>query len=116
MKLRNLLAAVLALGSSSTFAAGMSCYLDTAAYDEFTPNYCTEILWNKGSATAVFRIDNVPERFYIDWHNPKCESNATTCSAVIRVFEEYQATATLIDLTAGTVTEVSATAYFEDGR
>lgn len=116
MKKRYFAAALLALGSSSVFAAGMSCYIDTRAYDEFTPNHCLNIVWGAKTATAVFRVDNLPANYYIDWDTPACAANATTCTAVIRAFVPFKATATLIDLDAGTTTEVSATATFEDGR
>ncbi|WKE65876.1 hypothetical protein PVT67_01050 [Gallaecimonas kandeliae] len=116
MKMRTIVAATLLLGTGSAFASGMSCYIDTKAYDQFTPNDCSALVYGATQATAVFRIDNLPSRYYIDWHNPNCAANATTCTAVIRAFRTFQASATLIDLDAGTTTDVSATASFEDGR
>lgn len=116
MKVGRILAATLVLASSSVFAGGMSCFVDSPAYDEFTPDNCETIVWGARTATAVFRIDNLPARYHIDWEKPACADNLTICSVSIRAFFNYTAKASVIDLDAGTVTEVSAVARFEDGR
>ncbi len=70
---------------------------------------------HQNRATAIFRIDNPPSNFYIDWHNPSCDPNAISCATQIIAFQQFIATATVIDLSTGQTTEVSATALFEDG-
>lgn len=117
MKLRYLFAAALALGSSSALAVGMSCYVDTPAYDEFTPGICLSTVHGAKTATASFRIDDLPANYYVDWKKPACSNTgAGICTAVIKVFQPYEAIANVIDLDTGIVTEVSAIANLENGN
>jgi len=117
MGIRSLAAALLFfVVSGPVLAAGMSCYVDTHAYDRFTPNNCLSMIWGANSATAVFRIDDEPANRYIDWQTPDCPSNSNVCTTTIYAFSPFQAHATVINLDTGEVTKVSATARFEDGR
>ncbi|WP_406665604.1 hypothetical protein [Gallaecimonas sp. GXIMD1310] len=118
MKLKTILLAGLFFSSTAAMADGMSCFVDTSQMDSFTPTHCGAIIYGATQATAVFKIDPLPANYYIDWHNPGCAANATMCTTVISssASQSYKATATVIDLDAGTVTDVWATAHFEDGR
>lgn len=116
MKYISLTAGAMLLASSTAMADGMSCLIDTPAYDTYSPNTCIALIFWEPSATASFRIDNVPTNYHIHWDQPGCADDLTYCSTIVYPYQPYTAEATVYDLDAGTVEEVSATAYFENGQ
>ncbi|WDE02885.1 hypothetical protein SG34_015685 [Thalassomonas viridans] len=44
------------LVASQAYAATMECYVDTPAWDNYTPNSCFAMVWGANKATAVFRV------------------------------------------------------------
>ncbi|MBB1384550.1 hypothetical protein H5119_03105 [Pseudoalteromonas sp. SG45-5] len=104
--------------SAQASADQMECYVDTQAYDQFTPNHCSALIYGKNKATAVFRvIGNGSDIDSVVWSNAasSCGVSGTSCSFSIRSFRGYKAEATVL-YTDGTWSKVSATASFEDGR
>ena len=115
-RLLSITAGSLLLGSSlSAIADGMSCYVDTRGYDQFTPDYCFAVVGGARRATAVFRIDDLPNHYTIIWNQPNCAANQTICSTTIQAFHPYTASAYVLNLDENSFTTVSATAEFEDG-
>ncbi|WP_028772061.1 hypothetical protein [Shewanella waksmanii] len=104
--------------AQSASAATMECYVDTQAYDQYTPNHCFAMVWGARSATAVFRISgaNKPINKVI-WGDKasSCGTSGTSCSFSIRPFVSNKASATIL-YQDGTYETASATASFEDGR
>ncbi|MEZ7279671.1 hypothetical protein EXT42_15695 [Pseudoalteromonas sp. CO302Y] len=96
----------------------MECYVDTQAYDQYTPNRCFAMVFGQTYATAVFRV--VGDGSTIDsviWSNDasSCGTSGTSCSYQIRAFRPSKAEATIL-YADGRWSKVSATASFEDGR
>jgi hypothetical protein len=106
------------LFASQAFSANMECYVDTQAYDQYTPGHCEALIYGARSATAVFRIAgaNKPISSVI-WGDKasSCGTSGTSCSFIIRPFRVNKATATIL-YQDGTWEAASATASFEDGR
>lgn len=92
--------------------SGMSCYVDTLAFDVFTSGYC----FSAGNATttsAVFRIDNPPSNYTILWSDSRCSSSNTLCILPIRRYQSYTISATILNNANNTFTTASATAEYE---
>lgn len=103
---------------SQAMAANMECYVDTQAYDHFTPNHCMAMVWGANKATAVFRIAGASKAIdSVIWKDvaKSCGTSGTSCSITIRAFRTNKATATIL-YSDGTWGTASATASFEDGR
>jgi len=116
MKLQSIVAGILLIASSSAFASsGMSCFVDTPDYDEFTSGFCFAMIFGARTTTAVFRVDNPPANAHIDWDHPDCPSSTTFCSVPIYAFHFLTVSALVIDLDSAYHNTVQATAYFEDG-
>ncbi|MBG9996012.1 hypothetical protein I6F50_13150 [Pseudoalteromonas sp. NZS127_1] len=104
--------------SAQASADQMECYVDTQAYDQFTPNHCFAVIYGKRTATAVFRVvGNGSDIDSVVWSNAasSCGVSGTSCSFSIKSFKSNKAEATVL-YTDGTWSKVSATASFEDGR
>ncbi|ALQ06649.1 MULTISPECIES: hypothetical protein [Pseudoalteromonas] len=104
--------------SAQASADQMECYIDTQAYDQYTANYCSALIYGKSKATAVFRVvGNGSDIDSVVWSNAasSCGVSGTSCSFSIKSFRGYKAEATVL-YTNGTWSKVSATASFEDGR
>lgn len=102
----------------SAYASQMECYVDTQAYDHFTPNHCTALVYGARSATAVFRISGADSQIdKVIWSGAtkSCGTSGTSCSITIRSMKPYRATATVL-YSNGQWESVQATASFEDGR
>ncbi len=113
---------ILAAASFTSFgssAAQMECYVDTKAYDQFTPNRCFSMVWGQRTSTAVFRVANTTKAISnIIWQDDasSCGSGSNThCSFTVYSFQTYTGTATVL-YADGTWEKVSAKASFEDGR
>ena len=99
-------------------ASSMECYVDTQAYDQYTPNRCMALIYGQNKATAVFRvIGNGSAIDSVIWSNAaqSCGTSGTSCSFEIRSFKPYKAEATIL-YTNGSWSKVSVIASFEDGR
>jgi len=99
-------------------ADSMECYVDTQAYDKYTPNRCFALVYGQTNATAVFRVvGNGSAIDSVIWSNAasSCGTSGTSCSFQIRAFRSYKAEATIL-YTDGRWSKVAATASFEDGR
>lgn len=94
-------------GSSS-----MSCYVDTPAFDYFTTGSCFSAGFSR-TTTAVFRIDNLPSNYSIDWHNSNCNDNNDTCFLSISHYQTITLSATVFNNSNSTFQNVSATAHYE---
>jgi hypothetical protein len=95
----------------------MSCFVETTKLDPFTVGKCFAIVPGAKDAKALFRVDPpIPENFGVQWSDPKCTPNHTTCSVTIQAFLSKTMTATVLDFDDFTFFQVSATASFEDGR
>ncbi len=108
---------LLTAASFSAFSAQtMSCYVDTPAYDQFTPNNCVAMIFNGPTTTsAVFRIDNPPANLQsVLWSDSACSSSATTCITDVRAYRPKSVSATVLK-TDGTFYQVSANAHYELG-
>jgi len=100
------------------YAGKMECYVDTQAYDQFTPNVCMALVYGARTSTAVFRI--VAAESEIDkviWGGAasSCGTSGTSCSIKIRSMRPYKATATIL-YRNGKWDSAQAIASFEDGR
>lgn len=106
------------LFANQAMSATMECFVDTQAYDQYTPNNCDAVIFNARSATAVFRVTgtNKPISSVI-WGDKasSCGTGGTSCSFSIRPYFSNKATATIL-YQDGTWEAASATASFEDGR
>ena len=81
-KLATLILALALLGAATAATAEtMSCFVDTAANDHFTPRECFG-WWVPGRhfATAVFRVDNLLPNAEVLWSNSQCDSSSATCA------------------------------------
>ena len=106
------------LFANQAMSATMECYVDTQAYDQYTPNRCDAIVWGARSATAAFRITGASKPINsVIWGDKasSCGTSGTSCSFTIRPFFPNKATATIL-YQDGTWETASATASFEDGR
>ncbi|WP_151173939.1 hypothetical protein [Pseudoalteromonas ruthenica] len=106
------------LFSAQASADSMECYVDTQAYDQFTPNRCFALVYGATTSTAVFRVvGNGSQIDSVIWSNAasSCGTSGTSCSFEIRAFRPYTAEATIL-YSNGSWSKVSATASFEDGR
>ncbi len=116
MKLQSIAAGILLMASSSAFASsGMSCFVDTPDFDQFTSGYCFAVIWGVNQSTAVFRVDNPPANAHIHWDHPSCPSSTTFCSVPIQAFQFLTVSALVIDLDSSYHNTVQATANFENG-
>ncbi|WP_460103325.1 hypothetical protein [Sessilibacter sp. MAH4] len=91
----------------------MSCLVDTINFDRFFTGECFGID-DRNSTTAIFRVDNPPANFYIDWHDPSCSPTSLSCSTTIFAYVDYVGSATVIDLSTGATQTISATARLEN--
>lgn len=110
--------ALASIYSAQASADQMECFVDTQAYDQFTANHCTALIYGKTETTAVFRV--IGDGADIDsviWSNAasSCGTSGTSCSFKIKAFKLNKAEATIL-YTDGRWSKVSATASFEDGR
>lgn len=112
-----IIGAVLTLSSLPALANSMSCYVDTPAYDNFTTNFCSAVIFNGPTTTsAVFRVNNAPSNVQsVLWSDSSCSSSSTTCITSVRAYKPKTVTATVLK-TDGTFFQVSATAEYELGR
>ena len=119
--MKSMMVGLLILGALTAFdseAATVECYVDTQAYDHYTPNTCSAAIRGARESTAVFRVtgtsSQISQVIWGDDASGKCGSG-THCSFTIRAFRTYKATATVL-YADGTWDSASATASFEDGR
>lgn len=62
-------------------SASMSCYIDTPAYDEFSPGYCFAI--GTTPSVAVFQLSTPTPAAYVVWYDhPECSGDE--CAVSIR--------------------------------
>lgn len=100
------------LNNDNRASRGMSCLIDTPAFDFFVPNFC--IATASAPATlAFFRIDGAPANFRVLWSDSRCSPNRTSC--VLTIFQRQPITmnATVLDLSNNTFFNASATALYE---
>ncbi|WP_281558390.1 hypothetical protein [Thalassomonas sp. RHCl1] len=104
--------------ASHASAATMECYVDTQAYDTFTPNQCFALLWGQSKTTAVFRIAGSTGKpiSQVIWSGAasSCGVSGSSCSFSIRAYRTYTAKATIL-YQDGTWDTASAKASFESG-
>ncbi|WDE07107.1 hypothetical protein SG34_009550 [Thalassomonas viridans] len=120
--MKKLIGAGLVLASSfvaaHASAATMECYVDTQAYDSFTPNQCFAVVWGQSRTTAVFRIAGSTGKpiNQVIWSGAasSCGVSGSSCSISIRAYKTYTARATVL-YQDGTWDTASATASFESG-
>ncbi len=91
-------------------AIRMKCYVDTAAYDLYTYDFCFSAALPR-TTSAVFSIDNVPAGSTVIWSNSSCNSSSF-CIIPIRHYQPLSVNATVLKPN-GTYSTVSATAYYE---
>lgn len=118
--MKKMIAALVLLGASgSAFSAQMECYVDTAAYDEWSVGYCMsmEFTFDNAPNDAFWRIIGVTKPVAsVIWSEATagCASNSLYCNKSIRPYQDHLGKA-LILYTDSTWEEVSATARFETG-
>jgi len=93
-------------------SGGMSCFVDTPAFDVFTAGACFSIGFAP-STTAVFRITNRPSNFRVIWSDNRCNQNSDTCFLPISFFQTINLSATVLNLSNNTFFTASATANYE---
>ncbi|MCA1777880.1 MAG: hypothetical protein LC637_00430 [Xanthomonadaceae bacterium] len=93
-------------------ATGMSCFVDTPAFDLFTSPLCVSA-GTTLTTTAVFRVDNPPADFTIIWSDSSCSSSSTVCVVPINIIGYLTVSATVLNNANYTFTKVSATARYE---
>ena len=102
--------------ASQASAATMECYVDTQAYDTFTPHQCFAVLWGQSKTTAVFRIAGGKPINQVIWSGAasSCGVSGSSCSISIRAYKTYTARATVL-YQDGTWDTASTSASFESG-
>jgi len=106
-----------AIAATAQTPPPMSCFVDTPAYDEFTPEYCFAVIPGARFATAVFRAlpPPLPNRFEVRWSDTRCDPKSPICSVRIAAYRPKTMTALVLNFDNFTFYEVSATAELEAG-
>ncbi len=118
--MKKMIAALALLGASgSAFSAQMECYVDTAAYDEWSVGYCMsmEFTFDNAPNDAFWRITGVTKVVSsVLWTDDTagCSSASLECHKAIYPYQTYTGRAIIL-YADSSWEEVSATARFETG-
>ncbi|GAB4194032.1 MAG: hypothetical protein Tsb002_25090 [Wenzhouxiangellaceae bacterium] len=108
-----------AMHSSEEIRAGgtpeLSCYVDTPAYDQFTPYFCSSIwFFGPNTTTAVFQVFNVnPASHSYNWSVNGCSGEQ--CFTTIGAYVPLTVSVTVTNNATGQQYNLSATAEYELG-
>jgi len=97
----------------------MQCFVDTPAYDNYTPNFCMNFS-SATRTTAIFKVANLPlssSEYSLSWQTSSCSGTTatSTCSKSIRSLQQITITAVLMHSNSGKTKTLSATAIYEGG-
>ncbi|MGX5173171.1 hypothetical protein ACUR5C_03980 [Aliikangiella sp. IMCC44653] len=96
----------------SSAATGIKCLVDTPRWDRWGSPNCFSV----GSArttTAYFQITNPPANYTIYWSHEGCNSGSATCNLPIRTYQTLVLSATVLDHSNNTFTQVESRAHYE---
>lgn len=99
--------------ATSAQATNLACYIDTPAYDTFSPNACFAV--GTSSSVAVFKVQNVNTAYYdIYWSEPSCTTNSVYCTVSISPGQSKTVSAYLVfRIEPEGYFTYTATAYYE---